>query len=125
MNNGTARGEEGPTEIERLKGVARWKREIHRLGPRSSGSEASFKIGIIMFFHLSELEMMTRRLSILWEQKSVRNTSAGFFVFLFFFFFFRFFLFFHFVFFIIFGEETRRNQKLTVVNLNRHDYIIY
>lgn len=44
--------------------------------------EASFKIGIIMFFHLSELEMMTRRLSILWEQKSVRNTSVGFFFFL-------------------------------------------
>lgn len=51
--------------------------------------EASFKIGIIMFFHLSELETMTRRLSILWEQKSVRKTSAGFsslFVFFFFFF---------------------------------------
>lgn len=51
---------------------------------RCSGSEASFKIGIIMFFHLSELEMMTRRLSTLWEQKSVRNASAGFFPFFFF-----------------------------------------
>lgn len=84
----------------RPKGVPRWKREIHRDGlerassPRPAGSEASFKIGIIMFFHLSELETMTRRLSILWEQKSVRKTSAGFsslfvfFVFFYFIFFF-------------------------------------
>lgn len=85
----------------RPKGVPRWKREIHRDGlerassPRPAGSEASFKIGIIMFFHLSELETMTRRLSILWEQKSVRKTSAGFsslFVFFYFFFFFSFFI---------------------------------